>query len=457
MPSASAGQVHPEFFYYNGKIDYQAVIQYSRAFIPFLNETERAFYQFIIDCTARFGRKNTRIAKSEFTTGKAPSQGFAGTMPPPECSRNTFYKVLNRLQDLKLVEIDMEGNKYTLRFDTLPIEVAADPQVQKGFAARNRHNSELRTAEGILAWAGKLTKLLLDAFTITRVEPEQEEKQPEAQENKAKDVSPYSLYYKIQPSPLDKSKGNFRKLFRDIFMGKRDVSEIMQSITAGVQERRDRVTQKRKVRRTLADRAALFETEWLRGQREKNSKRPPARIVGRDRALIKSQILKNAEGTELDTDAFAYWVAHHWQAIGAQYFPNSKRYPEFPVIPWLIKCFEVYITAFEQREFLDEDGTKSDTDYMRRAAQADKIREAGINALAAADRENANLRAQLRERDRLLEEAVKSGGKLPRNDLLTDEQHAMIERGKKMQFPSYDEDMQRQDKRKRKLKRKGNR
>ena len=43
MPSACAGQVRLDYFFHKGKVDYQAVIQYSRALGYFLNETERSF------------------------------------------------------------------------------------------------------------------------------------------------------------------------------------------------------------------------------------------------------------------------------------------------------------------------------------------------------------------------------------------------------------------------------
>lgn len=231
-------------------------------------------------------------------------------------------------------------------------------------------------------------------------------------------------------------------------MGNRSASEILAAVNSKVAERRDRQTTKRKARGTLADRTALFEAAWLRGQREKDSKRPPARIVGKDRALIKSQIIKPAEGTDLDTEQFAAWVGQHWQAIGAQYFTKSKHYPEVPVIPWLIKCFEIYVTAYQQREFLDETGTKSTTDYMARAAKVDEMQHASNKALSDADREIALLKAELKESKALLAEAEKTG--TVRNDgWYTEEQERIINKGKRMVFPDFDDEPQ--PKRKRKI------
>lgn len=434
MPSTHTGQVRLDYFFYKGKIDYQAVIQYSRAIGYFLNETERSFYQFIIDCTARFGRKDSYIANQAFTDGQPANEDFAGTMPPPEVSRNTFYKILNTLQRLKLVTV--EGNKYTLRFDTLPIEIASDEQVQKGFASRNRHNSALRTAEGIIEWASTLSRKLLAAIqSRSLAEPKTEEK---PSETKPAVVSPYSLYYKIQHSPLDKSKGTLAEKMRDIFMGNRTAAQIMQDVATSVSHRKEKVTAKRKARRNLADMTALFESEWARGQREKDKSAPANRIVGRDRALLKTQILQRSHGTDLDTDAFAYWVAHNWQAIGATYFEKAKRYPERPAIPWLIKCFETYIIAWQQRDTLNTEGTRSQTDLMRRAAQTTQMQDAGRAVAEDLERENALLRAQLKERDAIIRKRGNDND--DDNDMLDAETKRIVSRGKKLVLPDYDDE-----------------
>lgn len=447
MPSAYTGQVHLDYFFYKDKVDYQAVIQYSRAIGYFLNETERSFYQFIIDCTARFGRQSSYISNAAFTDGQPANEDFAGTMPPPAVSRNTFYKVLATLQRLRLIVVD--GNKYTLRFDTLPLEVAADEAVQKGFAARNRHNEKLRTAKGIIEWAGALSRKLLAA--IQRQSTAEPETKPKPKKTRVQEVSPYSLYYKIEHSPLDKSKGTLLDKMKEVFMGKRTAAQLMQDVSRTVDEGRQKVHDKRRKRRTLADRCALFESEWAKGQRDRDSSGPVSRIVGRHRAALKNQILKHFENTEINTDAFAYWVANNWQAIGATYFQKAKSYPERPVIPWLVKCIETYVIAWEQREHLDTEGTRSQTDLMKRAAATTKVQESAATTVEAMERENKLLRAQLAEQRNMLNKL--NAGEHIENDMLDPDAAAVVQRGKNLKLPDFDDDTPAPKKR-RKLKRK---
>lgn len=197
---------------------------------------------------------------------------------------------------------------------------------------------------------------------------------------------------------------------RDLNMGNKAANDVLASVTSLVNQRRDKLTQKRKTRRTVSDMVALFESNWSKGQRDAGASLP-ARIVGKDRALIKSQLLKRVQDGSFDTDAFGYWVAHHWQAIGAQYFSKVKSYPELPNVPWFIKCMETYLTAFAQREFLDEAGTRSHTDIMRSAKRANtevQKTDALLQSIASElseerqarrdfAKENAELRKQLRE------------------------------------------------------------
>lgn len=423
-----------DYFFYKGKVDYQAVIQYSRAIGYFLNETERSFYQFIIDCTARFGRQDSYIANRAFVDGQPANEDFAGTMPPPEVSRNTFYKILNTLQRLNLITVD--GNKYTLRFDTLPIEIAADEQVQKGFASRNRHNEKLRTAKGIIEWAGALSRKLLAAIQSQSLAEPEIKPQPSKITDKV--VSPYSLYYKIKHSPSNKLEGTLLGTMKDIWMGNRTAAQIMQDVATSVNNGREKITAKRRNRRTLADMTALFEQQWAKGQRDRDSSAPANRIVGRDRALLKTQIIERSRNTDLDTDEFAYFVGHNWQAIGAAYFPKSKKYPERPVMPWLIKCFEIYVVAFQQREHLDTEGTMSRTDLMHKAASTERVKETAAASLEAMERENLLLKSQLKERDQIIK--ASGAGRAIDNDMLDDKAKAVIAKGSRMQFPDYDDE-----------------
>ena len=367
-------------------------------------------------------------------------------MPPPEVSRNTFYKTLATLKRLKLIDVD--GYKYTLRFDTLPLEVAQDTDVQKGFAARNRHNANLRTPCGIMDWAKTLTRKLLAAIkSQSLAEPEIEEKPKEIRD---KGVSPYSLYNKIKHSPLDKSKGTLAEYFGDIIMGKRTAAQIMQDVARTVDVGREKITAKRKARRTLADRCALFEQEWARGQRDRDSSTPTTRIVGKDRALLKTQILRNAENTELDTDAFAYWVTNNWQAVGATYFAKAKSYPERPTMPWLVKTFETYLIAWQQREHLDTEGTRSQTELMKRSAGAAIDKERAKAIVDDSQREIAMLKAQLAERDGMIDKL--QAGEEIENDMLDEDTRAKL-KYKPIALPDYDDDIPAPKKRKLKRKR----
>jgi hypothetical protein len=430
MTTANARQVQPEFFIHNGKISYQSVMQYARALGYFLNETERAFYNFIIDCTARFGRESTYLSMEHFRNGFLPDNEkcFAGSMPPPEVSRNTHYKIINRLQALGYIAVD--GRKYTILLTTLPVEIVRDADVCKGFAARNRHNSNLRTPEGIYEWAGQLTERLLMALGF-RGEAE------EPYINNGDAVSPYSLYYKNEPSPSNKLEGDMLNTIRDIFMGKRSAAEILASVQTTVTAGRTKITDKRKKRRTLQDACALFEAEWASGQRDRDSTAPANRIVGKDRALLKNQIIKRSEGTDLDTDAFAYWVAKNWQAIGATYFEKAKRYPERPVVPWLIACFETYIIAYQQREHLDTEGTRSQTELLKRSAATSAVQKAGQDVAAAQQDQINLLEAQLREARELM--ATRNLDAVE-NDMVDPEAKAIIAKGRNMQFPDYDDE-----------------
>lgn len=248
----------------------------------------------------------------------------------------------------------------------------------------------------------------------------------------------YSVVHKTQLIISDKSNiiclvGNHSE--RNVM---RSPQEILAAALDGSLQKREKVRVKRRVRRNVTDLVAMFELEWARGQRERDATVPPNRIVGRYRSILKKNIIYPAMDTELDTDAFAYWVAHNWQAIGATYFSNSKSYPERPVIPWLVKCFETYIIAFQQKEHLDTEGTRSQTDLMKRAAATTQMQEAGRAVAEDLARENALLKAQLRERDAIIR---KQGSAFEmENDMLDDKAKRILQRGKKMVLPDYDDE-----------------
>lgn len=239
-------------------------------------------------------------------------------------------------------------------------------------------------------------------------------------------------YTKTHILHLDKSKSNTDAGSN---MKPRSAADILSDVSAKVKAGSAKVQAKRKTRRTLADRTALFETEWANGQRDRDSTMPAARIVGKNRALLKQHVLKRFENTEVDTDAFAYWVAHNWQAIGAEYFAKSKKYPERPVMPWLVSLLDIYVVAYQQKDTLNTEGTRSQTELMKRAAQTTQVQEAGRYVAEAQLSEMAVLKAQLAEANRLL--AKKSGAAV--NPDLNEEAQALVAKGKRMTFPAYDD------------------
>lgn len=223
-------------------------------------------------------------------------------------------------------------------------------------------------------------------------------------------------------------------------MGKRSAADVLQGITASVSAGRDKVAAKRKSRRSLADMVALFESNWAKGQRDAGSSMPN-RIVGRDRALIKSQLLKRVQGGNFDTDAFAYWVARHWSAIGAQYFNKVKVYPEHPVMPWFITCMETYILAYEQREYLDEEGSRSHTNLMRKAKAAGTTAEATARIAKERAAKVAELEAELRAMDEELTELRKEKYKDGPiyHDAIDEDFAEKLARDRKISLPDYDD------------------
>jgi hypothetical protein len=177
-------------------------------------------------------------------------------------------------------------------------------------------------------------------------------------------------------------------------MGK-TADEILASVNKSVDAQRSALDSKRRKRRTLADECYLFEKAWLRGQEGRG--KFVQRIVGRDRRLLKEQIVQPSRGSDLNLEAVAEWCTTHWHAIGAQYFAKAKSYPEYPAFRWFVKCFATYLEAYEQREVLDEAGTRSTAQLVKRAALADKQDDETIETLQAAQREIAALKAELRD------------------------------------------------------------
>jgi hypothetical protein len=174
--------------------------------------------------------------------------------------------------------------------------------------------------------------------------------------------------------------------------------QLLANVSTVVNAKREKVASKRRGRRTLADMSALFIQSWERGQRESDSTTIPTRIVNKDRALLKSQLLKAFQRTEIDIEDFAYWCANKWDAIGANYFTKSKKYPTTPAFRWLVACLEIYVQAYDNREFMD-DTAKHTPDRLRTATKRDNeklqsIATVSATELADAKRELAQLTAE---------------------------------------------------------------
>lgn len=173
---------------------------------------------------------------------------------------------------------------------------------------------------------------------------------------------------------------------------------VLKAITAQIDEKRSALQSKREKRATVADLCALFEDGWRNGQRERDGSYLPARLVPRDRALLKSQIIVPGRDVGLDVKEFAHWVTAHWDAIGAQYFKKAKSYPKYPAFRWLISCLETYNAAYQNRDYLDTTGKLPDSQRVSAEAVAATKSEAQA-ALQAAERQIADLKAQLKEQE----------------------------------------------------------
>lgn len=421
MSSVAARQVLCGPFNSGDLPDYQAAIQHMRIhWRRLLSVTQLEIVEAIMDRTVRFGKRSKRMNTEWFQDGHASNgENYAGCAPITPVSRQAFSKAMSALTRIGIVI--KTGRTYAIDYSITIMDLATDADVQKRVLAENRRGGILSTLEGMLEWAAAA----LDKYLNPVV-------------NKDEEASTYTFTpTKTQPSDnkLSETMGSyFLTRVRDYIMGNRTAAQIMADVHTSVAAGREKVQAKRKTRRTLADSCALFETEWANGQRDRDSAMPVSRIVGKDRALLKQHILKRAEGTELDTDAFAYWVANNWQAIGASYFAKAKSYPERPVMPWLVKCFDTYVIAYQQKDTLDTEGTRSQTELLKRAAQTTQVQEAGKNVAEAKDKELAIVKAQLAEANRLLAKKGQSA-----NPDLDAESQAIVAKGKRMSFPDYDD------------------
>lgn len=401
MP-ASGSQVLSDHFFHEGKIDYQAVIQYSRAFMSFLSAREYAVYSFVIDATARFRRVSSYLALRQFFSGIDITDRCAGVCPVPHMSEQALRRILRKLERIGLMQRD--GKKFTLLFEATPESVAHDEEVQRTVTSLNYRGGELSTDDGVIECGKRLTRWLVGLFT--RQEPEQEE----AQQNKGdEETESYTFRSKTQHSSPNKLGDIWERLMSD-------KDRLLHSITARVENDRGRTREKRAKRRTIGDQTNLFVQEWERGQRDNPKYSAPARLVSRDRKLLKDQIIHPFQNGNSKPEDFAYWVAKNWDAIGAQYFSKSKKYPEYPAFRWLVACLETYLVAYEQRDYLDETATMDRTAAARQSSAAKQAIEDAKQYRASTDEEVEDLRRQLREQDKEMSKLRAEKGMEPDDD-----------------------------------------
>ena len=176
-----------------------------------------------------------------------------------------------------------------------------------------------------------------------------------------------------------------------------ELDAIKARIGAAVDSKREKVFSDRRKRGTLADGASLFAVAWARGSKERNPRMPANRLIARDRALLKAQIVKPFRDSDVDIEEFAFWCAKHWDAIGATYFQKSKGYPETPAFRWLAVCLETYLLAFENREYLDETLQLDSKNMRQKAATTDRVIAQAASAAKHSTDEIAFLRQAMKE------------------------------------------------------------
>lgn len=194
----------------------------------------------------------------------------------------------------------------------------------------------------------------------------------------------------------------------------RSPADILAHAQRALTERSNRLQAKRKARGSITDLCNLFEEGWRTGQKERNASIMPARLVSRDRALLKSQIIGPAREAGIDVQDFAKWCALNWDGIGATFFHKAKSYPQQPTFAWFVRCLETYSNAYAQRDGLDLSGKANPSQRVTTQAVA-AISERAEKAVSRASETVADLQAQLREAREELARVRKTKG-LPIDD-----------------------------------------
>lgn len=355
--------------------DYQAAIQHVNVhWRRFLSMTQLEIVQAIVDRTARFGKQRSRRIPMEwFFDGHDgnPEKGYAGCAPIAPCTPKSFREARAELERLGIIVRDDET--YTIDYSVNAMHLATDEGVQKRVLSANKRGGALSTVQGIVEWAAKLVAQWCERYTVRS-------SKTHVFEDKSSNNAGVYFLHKV----------------RDFFMGRTNKDALLASIMGTVEAGRAKIAEKRKTRRSLSDLCNLFEEGWRSGQKERNPKIMPARLVSRDRALLKTQIIGPARDADIDPQAFANWIALNWDGIGATYFQKAKSYPEHPSFAWLVRCLETYTGAYHARDGIDLSGLANPSQRVSTKAVKDIADQADKAVNIAADRV-ADLQAQLRE------------------------------------------------------------
>ena len=363
---------------------FQAAIEHLESqFRGVLPETACRIVYAYISLTTKFGKRWRRISPRLLVRGlpRNPNTGFAG-LAAIDVSERTLWAHYSLLERLGVLVRDGKG-RAAIDYSKTAADLIEDEEIRKSVRKANAHNPRMRTDEGVIAWAIRKAEWLLRVAT----KPEQ----PKPLKNN--DCS-YSFIQGTEKLSKDKSSESTHA--RNWLMRTKDA--VLKAITAQVDAQRSALQSKREKRATIADLCALFEDGWRNGQRERDSTYLPARLIPRDRSLLKTQIVVPGREVGLDVKEFAHWVSANWDAIGAQYFKKTKAYPQAPAFRWFIACLETYTLAFQNRDYLDTTGKLPD--YRRVSAEAVAATKSEAKAaLSAAERQIADLKAQLKEQE----------------------------------------------------------
>lgn len=430
-----------------------------------LSEGAYQIVWFVMQTTAQFQRQTRRIRKKRFFKGFEPNheKSFYGIDPIDYMSDPSFYRALNEAVECGVI-VDHGDHTYSLNYSVTALDLVQHESVIKRIKSRYRRGGVLSTIEGIIAWATAQTERLIAAVRKPSGTPTPKQPSTRTQQGfqrlhngvagitatarfylqrrlktyAGKDLG-YTLTYENKPTSFDKSQ-EVEHVTRELDMPK--PSDLLQSINAQVDAKRSALHAKRKKRGTLADLTSLFATQWDKGARDRDRSFPVPPLTRTDRALVKDRIIKPFRDSDMDIEAFAYWCARHWEAIGAQYFTKSKKYPERPAIRWLIAVIDKYIEAFANREYLDETGKMKNSRMVAAEKAEAAISQMGDkfeNATKAQRDEMKALRAELRKLRSENYELREEAGKPLDDDPDLAKGIATVRKDSKRALPSWDE------------------